>query len=332
MNGGKIKNLAITNSFITAKNTAGWGTVKTCVGGIAGIVKNGARFENFYTDMEFWFQFPYHQSVGALVGGVEVSNQFSMENVVFAGRVGQTDLNNTANYSPATQTRIGQLVGNENWKAATLKNALCIGTVHSGKWGTATTFAAQDDGADKLVKTNAFTAKTELNDTLTAAGWTYNETLGSAVPANVGEILNGTYDSVRDPKDVLDVPELFYQVSDVVDGKYNIRFVSGISEINYSNKVGFDITLIVDGVEYPLDHAYTTTDTVYESILADGTPVTAESLGYDYLYSQEITNIPATKKITIKIAAVNVNTEGNTIVGTAMTFQFNYGNGYVTAR
>ena len=332
MNGGKIKNIAITNSFVLTKNTAGWGTLNVGVGAIVGEIKGGARIENFYTDVEMWHQFAYHQSVGGIIGYVGTSNVYSMENIVFAGRVGQTDSNNTANYVPASTSYLGQIIGNENWKAATLKNALCIGEFHGTNKKTSTTYAGTNDGADKLVKTNAFTAKTELNDTLTAAGWTYNAELGSAVPANVGAILDGTYGSVSDLKDLLDTPEMLYQVSDVVDGKYNIRFVSGINQINYSNKVGFDITLIVGGTEYKLDNAYTTTDTVYESILADGTPVSAESLGYDYLYSQEITNIPATEKITIKIAAVNVDTAGNTIVGSAMTFQFHYGNGYVTAR
>ena len=332
MNGGKIKNIAITNSFVLTKNTAGWGTLTVGVGAIVGEIKGGARIENFYTDVEMWHQFAYHQSVGGIIGYVGTSNVYSMENIVFAGRVGQTDSNNTANYVPASTSYLGQIIGNENWKAATLKNALCIGEFHGTNKKTSTTYAGTNDGADKLVKTNAFTAKTELNDTLTAAGWTYNAELGSAVPANVGAILDGTYGSVSDLKDLLDTPEMLYQVSDVVDGKYNIRFVSGINQINYSNKVGFDITLIVGGTEYKLDNAYTTTDTVYESILADGTPVSAESLGYDYLYSQEITNIPATEKITIKIAAVNVDTAGNTIVGSAMTFQFHYGNGYVTAR
>ena len=650
--GGAIKNIAFKNSFTLCKNTAGNGTSNFCVGGLVGVIRDSSKLQNIYSEMEVWYQFKQHASIGAFVGCPSSESasaqKYVAENLVFAGRIGQTNNDCAANFSPETDpTRFGQFVGNQNWKTgSTLKNMLAIGTFYSGKSATSTTFAATNDGSDKLVKTNALTSKTELNDTLTAAGWTYSDVLGSAVPAGIaglidgtyahaavdnksvfgsslndentyyiytaeellstiknggtfegktimlmndidlnpgwsaevtiddkvnfpaapttawpniasfagtldgngytlkgiytsksvssskgaygglfnvlaggtiknlrlsnsfmtvansswgsanihvggiaGEVnegsllynvymdetvevwfksnehcdlggayafangahtvqgfvftgrlgntnndyapnyacasnktiriamiianqnnkggsitnslclntslytgknyntnsdrvgvqagsatvkccantresaewlltrpddygkshvwsdvlqsivpreaealVNGTYGHITDSAEFLDTPEMFYQVSDVVDGKYNIRFVSGINQIDYSNKVGFDITLIVDGVEYPLDHAYTTTDTVYESILADGTPVTAESLGYDYLYSQEITNIPATEKITIKIAAVNVDTAGNTIVGSAMTFQFHYGNGYVTAR
>ena len=332
VNGGTIKNLAITNSLLHAKSTAGYGTGNVGIGGIIGDATGSAKVQNLYVDMEVWYQFKEQCSLGGIIG--RPTGVYSVENVVFAGRLGHTNNDLAVNFNSGKTMEMAQITGNQNWKSGcSVKNVLAIGTYHSANYENRfDIYGCVNSNDSTVARTNTFNATTELNDTLTAAGWTYNETLGSAVPANVGAILNGTYDSVRDPKDVLDVPELFYQVSDVVDGKYNIRFVSGISEINYSNKVGFDITLIVDGVEYPLDHAYTTTDTVYESILADGTPVTAESLGYDYLYSQEITNIPATEKITIKIAAVNVDTAGNTIVGTAMTFQFNYGNGYVTAR
>ena len=336
--GGTIKNLRLSNSFMTVANSS-WGSANIHVGGIAGEVNEGSLLYNVYMDetVEVWFKSNEHCDLG---GAYAFANgAHTVQGFVFTGRLGNTNNDYAPNYACASNKtiRIAMIIANQNNKGGSITNSLCLNTsLYTGK--------NYNTNSDRVgVQAGSVTVKCCAN-TRESAEWlltrpddygkshVWSDVLQSIVPREAETLVNGTYSHITDYAKVLDTPEMFYQVSDVVDGKYNIRFVSGISEINYSNKVGFDITLIVDGVEYPLDHAYTTTDTVYESILANGKPVKADSLGYDYLYSQEITNIPATEKITIKIAAVNIDAAGNTMVGTAMTFQFHYGNGYVTAR
>lgn len=79
----------------------------------------------------------------------------------------------------------------------------------------------------------------------------------------------------------------------VVDGKRNLRFVSGLTLPGAMSvsAVGIEITVFYgEGDDFQVREGYTTK--VYDSIIANGTVVTAASEGFDYLYTARLEGIP----------------------------------------
>ena len=147
-------------------------------------------------------------------------------------------------------------------------------------------------------------------------------------------MINDTYDHVVDATNGMDIPELFYQVSAVKDGKYDVKFVSGIDQIELSSAVGYKITVIAGENTYEINTAYTLTDTVYESIIADGVTVGADEVGagYDYLYSCTIAGIAVADELVINISAANVALNGETVYGEVLTLSIFNGIAHIVAK
>ncbi len=80
-----------------------------------------------------------------------------------------------------------------------------------------------------------------------------------------------------------------YQTTDVTDGTYDIRFVSLMDHIN-CEKIGYKLEVTYGGktVEKQIQCNY-----VYTSILADGQPVSAETLGAKYIFALHLNGVPA---------------------------------------
>ena len=84
-----------------------------------------------------------------------------------------------------------------------------------------------------------------------------------------------------------------YQTSDVTDGKYSVRFVATIDDLADLNSVGFKIRAQYTKDATPVDNTVTQYCAyVYTSILAAGEPVSAASLGGNYIFALHIDNIP----------------------------------------
>ena len=305
------------------------------VGGIAGTVTTGAKLSNVYMDIEVWYKSHEGCMLGGAFGGADA--QYTVEDYIFAGRVGHTNNSNAISFKLASgkDMWLGQLTGNQNWKEdKTIKNVAAIGEKFVGAADSAQSGFIGTDLQWRYV--HAYTGKKDMTydhaASMVEAGWGWNETLQCLIPGNNVALVDGTYSHIVDYAKDMEVPELLYQVSDVVDGKYNIRFVSGINQLDLANQVGFDIELIVGGNSYKIDYSYTLTDTVYESIVGAGETVYAETYGYDYFYTREISGITATDSILIKISALTIDLAGNAIVGAPMTFSFVYGTGNVVSR
>lgn len=342
--GGTVKNIKIDNSFIIVENT-GWGNTNLHVGGIAGNVDAGSTVTNVYIteNVEIWHKSWDNCYLGGIFGFA--NGQYTLNNVVFLARIGYTGGGWDTDYASTTAGKemyIAQIIVHQNNKDdASVNKSLIAGTIYSKvnkanypahmgihpgfPWKIKYILTAKWNEADLAARDYDYGAE---------GGFVFNSTLGLAVPGTVVPLIEGTYNHLVDTTKDMDIPELFYQTSDVVDGKYNIRFVSGINRLDLSQTVGFDIELIVNGTSYKIDYSHTLTDTVYESIVGAGEVIRAENVGegYDYLYTREITGVDATTTVLIKISALTVDVYGNTITGTPMTFSFLYGTGHVVSQ
>ena len=335
---GTMKNIKIENSFILTTNSD-WGHKNVHVGGIAGDVNAGATLSGVYLDAEVWYKSHENCMLGGAFGFA--NGKYNVSGFVFAGRAGNTNLQNATNYSTPSgkDIYIAALIGCQNWKEnnTNLADVILTGELYSGRNSKQNPLLGADFSNWSMTrfvggKLTAADLASDGRANLRTAGWKYVDAAGSAIPANVVALVDGTYSHIVDYAKDMEVPELLYQVSDVVDGKYDIRFVSGINKIDLANQVGFDIELIVDGVSYQLDYSYTLTDTVYESVIGAGETIYAKDWGYDYFYARAITGITATDTVLIKISSLVVDIDGNTIVGAPMTFSFVYGTGNVVSR
>ena len=197
LDGGTIKNLVITNSLFHVTGSASWGTAGVGIGGIVGEISNGAKISNLYSNMDIWYQYSQHCSMGGIIGRA-TGGSYTVENVVFAGVLGHTDNNLTPNYAHSDSGKtmqVGQITGNQNWKSATVTNALGIGTVVSGRYGSRFGFYGQSDSNDtNMTRVNCLTEKEDAsfladNAAYADAGWVYDADLGYVLPQSVLDML-----------------------------------------------------------------------------------------------------------------------------------------------
>ena len=197
LDGGTIKNLVITNSLFHVTGSAGWGTAGVGIGGIVGEISNGAKISNLYSDMGIWYQYSQHCSMGGIIGRA-TGGSYTVENVVFAGVLGHTDNDLTPNYAHSDSGKtmqIGQVMGNQNWKSATVTNVLGIGTVVSGRYQSRFEFYGRSDSNDtNMTRVNCLTAKEDAdflteNTAYANAGWVYDADLGYVLPQSVLDML-----------------------------------------------------------------------------------------------------------------------------------------------
>ena len=116
----------------------------------------------------------------------------------------------------------------------------------------------------------------------------------------------------------------------VSSGTYDIRFLSGIDNIAGVTRVGFDVTLYVNGAAYKLPREQALSDIVYTSVIADGEMVTAEDVNasYKYLYTCVISDIVAADNVVIEVAVV-YECGDNVLVGNSVFFAFSNGLGQI---
>ena len=197
LDGGTIKNLVITNSLFHVTGSAGWGTAGVGIGGIVGEIANGAKISNLYSDMDIWYQYSQHCSMGGIIGRA-TGGSYTVENVVFAGVLGHTDNNLTPDYAHSDSGKtlqVGQVIGNQNWKSATVTNVLGIGTVVSGRYQSRFEFYGRSDSNDtNMTRVNCLTEKEDAdflteNAAYADAGWVYDADLGYVLPQSVLDML-----------------------------------------------------------------------------------------------------------------------------------------------
>lgn len=146
-------------------------------------------------------------------------------------------------------------------------------TYYNGVWGVAFDIPAAPAVPDYRFENYTFNASTVTS--IAAEDMTASEVVVTAVykterPTYVG-----------------------YQTSAVSEGKYSVRFVAFINYLDNVASVGFIIRAQYTKDAAPVDKTVTQyCSYVYTSILAAGVPVTAESLGGNYVYALHIDNIP----------------------------------------
>ena len=331
---GTVKNIRIENSFVAASNTD-WSSKNVRVGGIGGTVTAGATLTNVYMDIEVWYKSHEGCMLGGAFGGAD--GQYNVDSFIFAGRVGHTNNSFAKSFTLGSGKNmwLGQLTGNQNWKEDnTIKNVAAIGVKFVGAVDS-----AQSGFIGTDLKWNykyCYTDKKDLTysgaQTMLDAGWIWNDTLKCLIPGANESLVENTYKHVVDYTKKFDdvTPAIYFQLSEVENGRYDVRFISGIANIEDPTRVGFDITIHVGGKSYKLAPEYTLSKTVYTSVLAAGNTVEAKDLNeaYDYLFTCAITGIKATDNIIIDVAVV-YECEDVTLTGATVSYSFVCGTGHI---
>ena len=196
LDGGTVKNLAITNSFILASND-GAGGKDVHVGGLAGDVNAGSALETVFVDAEVWFMSDAHCVLGGALGFA--NGQYTVNGYVFAGRIGNTDRRLTASYSTPTGKKLymGQLIGCQNrMEDRSISNVLSAGDKHTGNGQSQTEMigvdAKQNYSCCLVGKTDQAFLESGENGRLYAS-WVYNKSLASIVPGALSRLINTIY-------------------------------------------------------------------------------------------------------------------------------------------
>lgn len=172
--------------------------------------------------------------------------------------------------------------------------------------GTGTTYTINSADENKAnfetVKTviNRATDVTSLLGVSTFSEWVANVD-GSLIPSGLASTM-------------FRVRTAGYQVSAPVDNVFAIRMVSVIDDISAFSAVGYDFRIVRNGDNMVATGALRSSE-VYDSILAAGDPITAESLNGNKIFALAITNIPTTGSYTITIKPLAVSLAGDTVYG-----------------
>ena len=134
LDGGSVKNLRISNSFIYAYNQY-WGAGYVHVGGIAGEANTGSDIYNIYMDstVEIWYQSNGHAELAGAIA--HANGSFTLKGFVFMGVIGNTSLENAVNYACPSDKPIwiATVVANTNGQSCTVLNGLALKEcIHSG--------------------------------------------------------------------------------------------------------------------------------------------------------------------------------------------------------
>ena len=350
LDGGTVKNLRISNSLMHTQHltngTTLYGSADIHVGGIAGNVNEGSKLYQVYMDhtVQIWYQSNAHCMLGGAFG--YAAGAYTVEGFVFVGRIGNTGNACTANYDVGSnKMTVALITANQNSKGGSITNShtLKSGIYMKNNW-------LGESGNDRVAQVNKNATINCVANTKESAAWletrpndygknfTWSDhiqgigetTVGSIIPKVAVDIVNGTFEHITDQASKFVTPEISYQIATVSGGDYNIRFVSGINEIAGVKRVGFDITLHVNGESYQLPLEQALSDMVYTSVLADGETVAANQVNaaYEYLYTCVIKGIPAADDVVIEIAVV-YECEDTTLTGSPVYFAFSNGIGQI---
>lgn len=223
-----------------------------------------------------------NKNVGGLVGYL-VNGSCTIEKSVFAGTI-----------SPATTTAVGGLVGLAGTSSAgklTMNDCAFIGTIGEADTNIALVGDATNAVSANLVRCVAAENFDAQKETLLANGWVTTE---ATMPVGEDRVAVIVPDASLQKYFACPIPttDIYYQKKANGDGTVDIRFVAVINDLSYAN-VGFNVQATRgegDGAQISQKITKTTT-TVYTSVTALGDNVTAKSLGGQYIYVIEITNV-----------------------------------------
>ncbi len=158
---GFVKDLKFANSFIFADMKDNEG-VQDCkiAGVVARIQGNQSAIDTVYADINVWYRSSTWERIGGIVGkaDVESGNSISIDNVIFAGTVGNMT---PANAVPSTSTGVfmSQLVADGNYRTTlVLTNYSMSGTCYAADGVTTSNAIASNDSASKTVGTATVSA------------------------------------------------------------------------------------------------------------------------------------------------------------------------------
>lgn len=226
-NGAIIKNLIIHNSLNVVNNTgdSAWGSANIHVGGLVGCCDRdeddshsfGLTVYNVYVDIDVVILCSNHSTVGGILAfaqrhGEAYTASYNLENVVFAGRVINTDYTLKIPFtSPKDQFAMAQIVANTNWGSKhVITNVLAAGEIICGNttgvhpilggksWSESNGNPVYKSvncsnvliGRQTELPKTGYNSKNDENDaTFNGKDWSYSEDLGFYMPQSVVKML-----------------------------------------------------------------------------------------------------------------------------------------------
>ena len=350
-----IRNISFTRSFVSASANANTGS-GAIIGGVsfpskADFAGDRLILENIYADVDL----VYNQASGNTTQGMAatiVGRVFDIPNKGMDGDkpVYPMVLNSVATAgtvyavkaedgtATAKVLNISQLVGGGQWNSASDQKVYAVNCSMQGAVvaGIAENYSeakilfenlqegviANVDDLEGSIMVNPSAVTTGGSGRVYKAIGTYNaetaafvksETLGRVVPAGVAYLYNNN---------------VFAQAAAPAGDKFSVRLLSAVETLDW-NRVGFLVTVEVDGTTYYNAKPYET-QTVFSSVLAAGETVTAAALpGCDncsYVYALVLANLPATGTVTVTVTPTRT-TPAKTVLSDLPAATFTFVNG-----
>lgn len=236
-----------------------------------------------------------YYGLGVYVGA---NNTTETNGFVATTYVWDTDYATTVAGTPVDQVRV-EFIGSGKAVYIKFQNYLPAGnylTVCSDPYGASTfqsvIIGAMDLGIETQTYVNGEVAATYAN------AWAFIAGGNATVPARPEAVKY----------------EGYQKSTELVDGKYNIRFIASGSNFDV-DAVGFKVTASVDGKSWDVN-----SKTVYTSILAEGLgEVTAATYGAQYLSTLTVKGVPADTQVTFTVTPYVISEYGTVVYGEAQT-------------
>ena len=106
------------------------------------------------------------------------------------------------------------------------------------------------------------------------------------------------------------------------NGKYKVRILGALQSLDLQN-VELDVQVSPDGQTFTAVPVGTV-KTVYTSVMAAGSKVTANDLGGNYLYGAVLTGIPAGASLTVKVTPTKTLLDGTKVVMATTTITLTF--------
>ena len=257
--------------------------------------------------------------VAGFVGAHTINSTLIFNNCVFTG---------TVQSKVAVKSLVGGFVGDNQKESYTPKmsynNCMSLGELSTAADGAIRVWTARTAAASKNTSASGishFVVESETAMATTAAVAYRDLTANPFTLEDVGEDYRDNWykDEVYGiiPKGLADnvLYKTYAQKTTAPDanGKYKVRVLGVLQSIDLQN-VKLDVQVSADNGATWTAVPVGTVTTVYTSVMAAGSKVTAEDLGGKYVYGAVLTGIPAGKSVTVKVTPTKTMLDGTEVI------------------
>lgn len=274
-------------------------------------------------------------------GNITAGGLASTDSAAYAGGIlahktaGAVTIKNCANYgtvdskariatASANNNRSGGIMGNSMIGSLTISNCINEGAVNTDSIGGGILGRNQSTNNITLEGNFSSTTPTVNADRINSGEGSVGVIVGSSnVSTFDADAVNAAAPATEAAyRKTFAIQVIGTQKTAVSGGKLDIRFVATVSNLNYE-KVGFEIVRVVEGKMGKID---LNSDTVYQSLIADGKVFDPESVGGeagDYFAALAVHGVPADKTVEFIIRPYVIDSYGDRVYGASASVVLN---------